>query len=191
MEPPPAPFIIAPGEYTLYHEWGHHVDRTWSGNNQEISFSFGWLSRFYRLGVRPSNVAHAAHGSSVDHDEEVRPIESDAHASEAVVAWWHVSSELFADLFEDWMRGEKKVGWDHCEPNSLNVSARRRPFVRVALLPRVRSEDVRAETYRLFTAGIRSAADLPPVRPGLLGANTDEVVGHLRDVRGRVRAEEL
>ena len=65
MEPPPAPFIIAPGEYTLYHEWGHHVDRTWSGNNQALSFSFGWLSRFYRLGVRPSNVAH---GSSVDHD---------------------------------------------------------------------------------------------------------------------------
>jgi hypothetical protein len=93
MEPPPAPFIIAPGEYTLYHEWGHHVDRTWSGDSQEILFSFRWLSRFYRLGVRPSIVAH----------DELRPIESDAYASDAVVVWWHASSELFADLFEDWI----------------------------------------------------------------------------------------
>ncbi len=96
---------------------------------------------------------------------------------------------LFADIFEDWMRGEKKAGWDNCEPESLNT--RRHPFVRVAFLPGVRTEDVRAETYRLFTAGIRSAADLPPVRPGLFGANTDEIVGHLGDVLGRAGAEGL
>lgn len=29
------------------------------------------------------------------------------------------------------------------------------------------------------------------VRAGLFGANTDEVVGHLREVMDRVRAEEL
>ena len=69
MEPPPPPFIVAPGEYTLYHEWGHHVDRTWSGDNQEVVFSFRWLSRFYELGVRPSRIAHADHGFPVDYDE--------------------------------------------------------------------------------------------------------------------------
>lgn len=34
MEPPPPPFILAPGEYTLYHEWGHYVDHRWSKNNE-------------------------------------------------------------------------------------------------------------------------------------------------------------
>ena len=190
MEPPPPPFIIAPGEYTLYHEWGHHVDRTWSRDNQQILFSFRWLSRFYRLGVRPSDVDHADRGTPVNHDE-LHTIESDLHVSDAVVVWWHVSSELFADLFEDWMRGKKKVSWDHCEPNCVNADSGGHPLVRVALLPGVRTQDVRAETYRLFTAGIRSETDLPPVRPGLFGANTDEIVGHLGDVLGRARAEGL
>lgn len=188
MEPPP-PFIVAPGEYTLYHEWGHHVDRTWSGDDQEISFSFRWLSRFYRLCVRPSGSARANHGFPVEHDE-LRPIESKVDASKAVVVWWQASSELFADLFEDWMRGEKKVAWDQCEPKSLNApEPRGDAFVRIALVPGMRAEDVRAETYSRFTAGIRSAADLPPVRPGLFGGNTDEIVGHLRDVLSHARDE--
>ena len=55
MEPPPLPFVIAPGECTLYHEWGHHVDRTWSADTDEVSFSFRWFSRFYELGVRASS----------------------------------------------------------------------------------------------------------------------------------------
>ncbi len=191
MEPPPPPFIVAPGEYTLYHEWGHHVDRTWSGDNQEIAFSFRWLSRFYKLCVRPSRIAHADHGLPVDYDD-IRSIESDAHATHAVVVWWHASSELFADLFEDWMRAEKKVGWDQCEPKSLTASeARGYPFVMIALLPGVGTEDVRAETYALFTAGIGRAADLPPVRPDLFGANTDEIVRHFCDALGCVRAERL
>jgi hypothetical protein len=127
----------------------------------------------------------------VDYDD-IQPIKSDVHAANAVVVWWHVSSELFADLFEDWMRAEKKVSWDQCEPQSLNLpGSRGDPSVRIALLPGVRADDVRAETYALFTAGIRSAADLLPVRPGLFGANTGEMVGHLRDVLGRVRAELL
>ena len=191
MEPPSPPFIVAPGEYTLYHEWGHHVDRTWSGDNQEVFFSFRWLSRFYQLCARPSRITHANHGFPVDCDD-IRPIESDVHAANAVVVWWHASSELFADLFEDWMRAEKRVGWDQCEPKSLSASeARGHPSLRIALLTGVRAEDVRTETYRLFTAGIRSVADLPPVRPGLFGANTDEMVGHLRDALGRARADLL
>jgi hypothetical protein len=51
MEPPSPPFIIAPGENTLYHEWGHHIDRTWSGDNQAPRFSFRWFSRYYQLCV--------------------------------------------------------------------------------------------------------------------------------------------
>ena len=188
MEPPPPPFIVTPGEYTLYHEWGHHIDCTWSGDNQDVGFSFRWLSRFYELYVRPPRISRADHGFPVDYDD-LRPIESDVHAASAVVAWWHASSELFADLFEDWMRGKKKVGWDQCEPQSLNPPASRGdPSVRIALLPGVRAEDVRAETYVLFTAGIRSEVDLPPVRSDLLGANTDEMVGRLRDVRNLMRA---
>jgi hypothetical protein len=77
----------------------------------------------------------------------------------------------------------------YCEPDNINT--RRHPFVRVTLRPGVRTEDVRAETYRFFTAGIRFATDLPPVRPGLFGANTDKIVGHLSDALGRARAEGL
>ena len=191
MEPPPPPFILAPGEYTLYHEWGHHVDHSWSRNNQEVVFSFRWLSRFYKLGVWPSRIAHADHGLPAD-DGDIRPIESDADANNAVLLWWHASSELFANLFEDWMREEKKVGWDQCEPESLNASEPRgHPLVRISLLLGVGADDVRAETYAIFAAGIRSAAELPPVRPGLFGTNTDEIVGRFRNALGSARAEQL
>ncbi len=182
MEPPPPPFIVAPGEYTLYHEWGHYVDRSWSGNDQEIKFSFRWLSRFYQLGIRPSGIAHADQGVLLGYDE-LRPIESwDVHAANAALLWWHASSELFADLFEDWMRGEKKVSWDQCEPRSLNsCRVHEDPLVRIVLAPGVSLENVRTETYALFAAGMRSAIALPPVRIDLFGANTDEMVNHFRD----------
>ena len=190
MEPPSPPFLVAPGEFTLYHEWGHHVDRTWSGDNQDIGFSFRWFSRFYQLGVRVSRVGHAVRGYATDNDE-VRPIESNLDAANAVVVWWHASSELFANLFEDWMRGEKKVRWDECEPESLNrYVSHGHPAVRIALLPESRVEAVRAETYSLFTRGIQTAVDLPPVRPGLFGESTDEMVSRLRVVMGMVRSEQ-
>jgi hypothetical protein len=191
MEPPPPPFILAPGECTLYHEWGHYVDRYWSGDSQEVVFSFRWLSRFYELGIQSLRMAYADHGFPVDHGE-TRPIQSDVDAAGAAVLWWHASSELFANLFEDWMRGDKKVGWDQCDPKSLNAfEARGHPCVKIALLPGVAAEDVRAETYALFKAGIRSATDLPPVRSGLFGASTDEIVDRFRDVLGGARAGRL
>jgi hypothetical protein len=138
---------------------------------------------------RPLRSAHADRGFPVD-EGDLRPIETNAHARSALVMWWHVSSELFADLFEDWMRGENKVGWDQCEPKSLNMSeAPGDPFVRTRLMPGVRAQDVRSETYRLFAAGIRWAADLPPVRPGMFGGNTDEMVGHLPEALRRAKAE--
>jgi len=188
MEPPPLPFVIAPGEYTLYHEWGHHVDRIWSGQDEEVSFSFHWFSRFYELGVRPLQIARADHAVETTYGD-VRPIESELGAANAVVAWWRASSELFADLFEDWMRGDKKVAWDQCEPESLNSpNARADPSVRISLLPGVGAEDVRAETYAMFRGGIRSAPELPPVRPEMFGPSTSETVGRLREIRRRARA---
>lgn len=191
MEPPPPPFVIGPGEYTLYHEWGHHVDRTWSGDNEEVLFSFRWLSHFYELVVRHSPVARVDQAFSAD-DAGLRAIESDLDAADAVVFWWHAASELFADLFEDWMREERRVAWDQCEPQSLNApDASAHPLVKVRLLPGVRAEDVRAETYLRFMAGIRSAPELPSVRPGAFGGNTDKTVGLLQTVLRRARARLL
>lgn len=71
-------------------------------------FSFRWFSRFYTLVILPSRIAYANRAFPVD-DDNFRPIESDAEATDAVVLWWHASSELFADLFEDWMRGKTRL----------------------------------------------------------------------------------
>ena len=45
IEPPAPPFVIAPGETTLYHEWGHHVDRCWSDSPFAV---FGDLIRSHQ-----------------------------------------------------------------------------------------------------------------------------------------------
>ncbi len=80
------------------------------------------------------------------------------------------------------MRGEKKVSWDQCEPKSLNSSRLHEdPLVRIALAPGVSLEDIRAETYALFAAGLRFAIAPPPVRIDLFGAITEEMVKHFRD----------
>ena len=191
MEPPSPPFLVAPGESILYHEWGHHVDRTWSGDDRDVGFSFRWFSRFYQLLWAPvSRVGHAGHALPTG-DVDARPIESELGASYAVIPWRHASSELFANLFEDWMRGEKRVGWDECEPNCMNRSVSYgHPSVRIALLPQVQVAAVRAETYRMFTSGIRTPMDLPPLEPGLFGDNTDKIVGCLRTVIAMEKAKQ-
>jgi hypothetical protein len=190
MEPPSPPFLVAPGEFILYHEWGHHVDRTWSGDDQDVGFSFRWFSRFYQLCVPVSRVSHAGRGFSTDF-VDARPIESELDAADGIVPWQHASSELFANLFEDWMRGDKMVDWDECEPESLTRSVPSGyPSARIALLPDVGVETVRAETYRLFTSGIRRPVDLPPVRPGLFGDYTDEIVSRLHTVIAMARAKQ-
>lgn len=183
MEPPPPPFLVAPGEFILYHEWGHHVDRTWSGGDQEIGFSFRWFSRFYRLTVRESG------GSRTDRTSN-RPIESDSDAADAILPWRHASSELFANLFEDWMRGKKKVDWDECDAECMNRS-HGHPSVRIALLPQIHVDAVRAETYRLFTSGLQTSVELPPVRADLFGDSTDTVINRLRTVIAIARAKQV
>ena len=104
MDPPPPPFVVAPGEFTLYHEWGHHVDRVWSLDDQDVPFSFRWFSHFYRIGSRLSS-KH----SSAERGGEVGRIETERAAVDAILQWKLVSSELFANLFEDWLRGERRV----------------------------------------------------------------------------------
>ena len=49
IDPPPLPFVVAPGPATLFHEWGHHVDHLWSGGDQDVTFSLPWLSVSYEL----------------------------------------------------------------------------------------------------------------------------------------------
>jgi hypothetical protein len=189
IEPPPPPFVVAPGEFILYHEWGHHVDRTWSGADLDVRFSFRWFSQFYRLGVRHSHIGQPGRRSHTD-EGDLRPIASHSDAANAVLGWWLASSELFANLFEDWMRGNKRVAWDECEPEGLTRYVPGADCsVRIALLPEARVEEVRVETQRLFTSGIRRAVDLPPVHPGLFGKDTDEIVERLRIVRSQFRTE--
>ena len=144
---------------------------------------------FDDLCVPVPRVTHAV-DSFAENNVGLQPIDSDLDAGNAVAAWWHASSELFANMFEDSMRGQKKVRWDECEPENLNRTAGcGHPSVVITLLPEVRVEDVRAETYALFTPGIRSTIDLPPIRPGLFGPNTDKLMGRLPMVVGMVRAE--
>ena len=190
MEPPPFPFIVAPGEYTLYHEWGHHVDHTWSRGDGDVGFSFRWFSHFYKLEVRSLRIAHAGRRLTVDYNDVAQPIESDTDAASAVMPWRHMAAELFANLFEDWMRGDKKVSWDVCEPSSLNSPTAQagHDSVTTTLLPGITAESVREKTYTLFAAGLRTVPNLPAVRSGLFGPFTDRTVGQLREVLAGARA---
>jgi len=98
MDPPSPPFVVVPGAMTLYHEWGHYVDRRWSQPDQEIRFSFRWFSAFYRIRARvrqpwPCHLVHLAKPAPAAPTPEL-------DAAEAALTWYRVSSELFANLFE-------------------------------------------------------------------------------------------
>ncbi len=61
MDPPRPPFVLAPGEVTLYHEWGHHVDRTWSRSDQEAAEIYSDLRRLHgAIGTMDLRVAATA-----------------------------------------------------------------------------------------------------------------------------------
>lgn len=116
IEPPSPPFRVAPGESTLYHEWGHHVDQTWSRDALDLGFSFRWFSHFHQLNAQPT-------GDFCTTTDDRCHTQSLLDASNAVGLWLHASRELFANLFEDWMRGDRKIPFDRCEPASLNRHA--------------------------------------------------------------------
>lgn len=153
MEAPPLPFLVAPGEATLYHEWGHHVDRCWG--DDPFTFSCGWFSQFYRPGFRTGRGL---------------PLREPGRWLEALIlglAWRLASSELFADLFEDWMRGDKRVAWDCCEMEMDALAPSVADLVLGAeLVSGVTAAAVRAQTYALFEPGIRSRPPAVPLPDG-------------------------
>lgn len=134
-----------------------------------MTFSLRWLSAFYEL----------LHRGQV--------IRTKSDAADALVAWRSFSSELFASLFEDWMRGDKRVAWDECDPSLANRGEGAPPVVTLHLRPESSPEEVRTRTYSLFERGLgsRPAATL---RGELLGPHTAEVIAALPDALERLRA---
>ena len=157
IEPPPMPFVFAPGATTLFHEWGHHVDLTWSGSDHTVTFSTRWFSHFYEIRLSDA-LRKFLERNDFSND-------SDLSTPEIIGEWHSLTSELFADLFEDWMRDDKKVGWDCCDPDVLN---RRKgtdsQFMKVVFLNNVSSSEVREKTYSLFKRGFRDQISIPGVR---------------------------
>ena len=80
IEPPSMPFIFTPGATTLFHEWGHHVDLTWSGEDDILTFSTKWFSHFFEI--------------------EMTNLLSKQDAEALVIQWHPFASELFANLFD-------------------------------------------------------------------------------------------
>ena len=114
IEPPSPPFLVTPGATTLFHEWGHHVDHLWSGHDNIVHFSVRWFSHFYEVRRRAP-----AGRASTRQMEPGRTIKTEADAVDVVVEWRRFASELFAMLFEDWMRGAKRFSVDSCDPQNL------------------------------------------------------------------------
>ena len=186
IDPPPTPFIVAPGKGTLFHEWGHHVDRVWSRGDRAVLFSFRWLSQFYELSVRhpPADLL-----TELRH-WPVGPIGSPANAATAATVWWRAASELFADLFEDWMRGKGRVSWDCCEPAHLNGFGNNDlGQARIDLLPDTGPDMVREAAYALFEKGPRGGGGLPEVRGDLFGEHTDSTLAGLARAMDQVHSE--
>lgn len=186
IDPPPMPFVLAPGPVSLLHEWGHHVDTVWSGEDVDVPFSFRWFSHLYQISYRRPLYTRSA----ALHERVVERIETEDQAIDVVPQWQMLASELFADLFEDWMRGSKRRSWDVCDsccadqPTSDHANS-----MRPALLPGVTTGEVRKETYNLFERGLRPAPDRPVVRDDLLGPYTAYTLDRLREVMKRLRAE--
>jgi len=182
IAPPPPPFLVAPGATTLFHEWGHHVDHLWSGHDNIVHFSVRWFSHFYE--VRRRALAGRASRRQM---QPGRTIKTEADAVDVVVEWRRFASELFAMLFEDWMRGAKRFSVDSCDPQ--NLLSREAIFMKLAFLSSVSSDDVRHKTYALFEAAHASSAELPEMRDGFLGHHTFAVLDSLRRATDRIRAE--
>jgi hypothetical protein len=164
------------------------VDLVWSGDDPEVSFSFRWFSHFYQLEIHePQKDTAREIGHPV-----TRSISTEVDAAEAVTLWNLVASELFADLFEDWMRGDKNVGWDCAEPASLNGRHHESVsgwLLAVDLLPGVRAKKVRKKTCQLFEKGLHGERERPAVREDLFEVYTSKIVEKYREARESLRIE--
>ena len=176
IEPPPLPFILAPGPTTLHHEWGHHVDFCWSGHDEAMLFSTRWFSHFYTL---PDAMTFASESNGLDDPK--------TEAAVMLASEWHaIMVELFANLFDDWMRGYQTVEW--CDPGNLDQRMDAQ-ILKVEFLPGVTAAVVREKTYTRFETGLRGPAQLPEIRSNLLGLHTENAFARLRIEREKVRVE--
>ncbi|MBI2377727.1 MAG: hypothetical protein HYV07_27240 [Deltaproteobacteria bacterium] len=183
LEIPPMPFLVAPGAGTLFHEFGHHVDHVWSREERAILFSFRWFSRFYWVSVRPRTlVAGELHRGAPG------PIRTEEDATTAALVWGRSASELFADLFEDWVRAEGRCSFDCCDPSLLNGTGTE-GSARLELLPGADADTVRETTYALFREGLGGAIQLPEVRGDLFGEHTAMILGSLERAMEHLRGQ--
>jgi len=181
IEAPPMPFLLTPGAGTLLHEWGHHVDFCWSRDDYQATFSVRWFSQFYKV----SNLGVLATADRLD-----RPAAE--HAVLIAAGWFYLATELFADLFEDWMLNKTDLGWDDCDPKKMNrASYRQNHLTQVELLESVSAADVREKTYALFTMGLKGPDALPELRRDLFGRHTYGALNKLRDAKEQASAEML
>jgi hypothetical protein len=186
IAPPPLPFVVAPGPMILFHEWGHHVDIVWSQSDPDVPFSFRWFSHLYQLAYRaPGGLGAPDADNSTDGSQLTM-----LHAADLVPQWKLVASELFANLFEDWMREPKRCAWDACDPALLDHRSNDSACsVRLDLFPGVSVELIRRRSYALFEHGLHPGPKSPTVRPEFLGPQTAELVVMLRTAMARVRKD--
>ena len=144
------PFIFTPGATTLFHEWGHHVDLTWSGEDDILTFSTKWFSHFFEI--------------------DMTNLLSKQDAEALVIQWHPFASELFANLFDDWMRGDKKLDGDCLDPLRKWI----------VLLDGISPRDIRVKTYALFTKGLSGQVGLPDMRPHIFGLQTEAALRSYR-----------
>ena len=156
----------------LQRHKGHHIDLAWSENDKDLTFSFRWFSHFFRLEIKER--------------EDTRGIESLMDGAEAIHLWHLIASELFADLFEDWMRGSKRQKWDCAEPSSLNLKhyeSNTGWLLRLNYQPGNRADQIREKTYKLFESGLHSETKPPTVRDDMFGKHTSKVIEHYREAK--------
>ena len=173
IEAPPMPFLLTPGAGTLLHEWGHHVDFCWSGTDYLTTFSVRWFSQFYGV----SNLGVLATADRLD-----RP--ASEHAALIAAGWFYLATEIFADLFEDWMRDKTEQGWDDCYPKKMNIGSHRQDHItQVEFLKGANATDVREKTYALFAMGLKRLGEIPELRHDLFGRHTYGALKKLRDAK--------
>ena len=175
IKAPSMPFLLAPGAGTLLHEWGHHVDFCWSRKDFQATFSVRWFSQFYRV----SNLGVLATADRLD-------VSAAEHAVLIAAGWFHLATELFADLFENWIQGKTELGWDDCDPENMNHASYRQDYItQFDLLEEVSAAEIREKTCALFAMGLKGPDAPPELRRDIFGRHTYGSLNKLRDAKNQ------
>ena len=176
IDPPPMPFVFAPIPTLLYHEWGHHVDFFWSKDAYPMLFSTCWFSHFYKIEFSDSFRSFLSRNqSSTDPSPDIL---------ECAVEWHLVTSELFAQLFEDWISDKELAA--SCDPSSLNDHGLTdAQFLKFEFQDGINSSVVREKTYSLFNLGLKGPDHVPKIRPDLFGSGTSIALAHLKEAMAK------